>query len=59
MDIRSYAIDYIRNLTTSEKDRLRTMLSHGIVCGVGYAKKNNVDAILFNNELKSILEEKE
>lgn len=56
MDIRNYAIDYMRNLSSSEKDKLRTMLSHGIVCGTGFAKNNNIDVTLFNAELKSILE---
>lgn len=49
-------INYIKSLTSFEKEKLKVMLKHNIVCGSGFAKFHNLDIVKFNNELKLILE---
>ena len=51
MEIKQTAISYIKNMTINEKQKLKTMLIHNVSCG-------RVDPIMFNAELKSILEGK-
>ena len=58
MDIKQVAINYIRNMNSSEKQKLKTMLSHNVSCGKDYAIKNGIDPNLFSNELKNTLEGK-
>lgn len=55
MNVRECAINYLRTLSTQDKERVKKMMGHRVICGFGYAKKNNVDPILFNDELKSLL----
>ena len=57
MDTRKVIVDYIKAFDTKDKERLKVMLSHGIVCGAGFANEHGIDVTLFNKELKSILEE--
>ena len=52
-------VEYIKGFDSKDKKRLKVMLSHGIVCGAGFANEHGIDVKLFNNELKSILEEEE
>lgn len=59
MDIRKVIVDYIKPFDSKDKERLKTMLSHGIICGAGFANEHNVDVVFFNSELKKILEENE
>lgn len=56
MEAKITAINYIKTLNSTEKQKLKTMLSHKVQCGRDFAIKNNVDPVVFNNELKSILE---
>lgn len=57
MEIRKVVVDYIKTMNTKDKERLKVMLSHGIVCGAGFANERGIDVTFFNNELKSVLEE--
>ena len=57
MDVRKIVVDYIKTLDRKDKDRLKVMLSHGIVCGAGFANERGIDVAFFNNELRNVLEE--
>ena len=57
MDFRSIVVDYIKTFDKKDKERLKVMLSHGIVCGAGFANERGIDVAFFNNELKAVLEE--
>lgn len=56
MNTRKMAVDYIKNLTTDERGKMKVMLSHNVSCGRDFAIQNGIDPIMFNAELKSILE---
>lgn len=58
MDTRSVAIAYIKTLTPGEREHVRDMLSHGIICGADYARMNGVDPATMTQELKRIFEVK-
>ena len=58
MEIKQTAISYIKNMTVNEKQKLKTMLMHNVSCGRDFAIQNGVDPIMFNAELKNILEGK-
>lgn len=55
MDIRKIVVDYIKTLDANDKKKMKVMLSHGVLCGKGFASERGVDLISFNNELKTIL----
>lgn len=55
MDIREHAISYIKTLSYEDKIKMKTMLEHNIMCCLGYSKAHNLDPVLLNQELKSIL----
>lgn len=57
MEVRKVVVDYIKTMNVKDKERLRVMLSHGIVCGAGFANERGIDVAIFNKELKSVLEE--
>lgn len=48
------AIQYIKSLTQLERNRLKNMLSNGILCCAGIAKDLNIDVNDFNAELRRI-----
>lgn len=48
-------VSFIKTLSPSEKEGMRTMMRHGILCGMGYAKANGIDPVLFNEELMAVL----
>ena len=52
--MREMAINYIRNLKPIEKENMKTMLYHGVVCGKDYAQLNGIDPEQLTNELKLI-----
>lgn len=54
METRAAAISYIKSLTESDKERIKTMLSHGIMCGADYARQHNIEPALFSQELKLV-----
>lgn len=54
METRVAAIDYLKTLTKDEKERVKTMLSHGVICGADYARQNGLDPQLFTEELKLV-----
>ena len=55
MNIREHAINYIKTLSFEDRNKMKTMLEHNVICCFGYAKAHNLDPVLFNQELKSIL----
>ena len=56
MEIRQVAISYIKTLSNSEKEKLKTMLAHDVSCGKDFAIQNGIEPAIFNKELKNILE---
>lgn len=54
METRIVAINYIKSLSESDKEKVKSMLSHGIICGADFARQNGLDPQLFSNELKSV-----
>lgn len=56
MEARQAAINYVKSMTTNERQKLKAMLSHGILCGKDCAVQNEVNPVVFNAELKAILE---
>lgn len=58
MEIKQVAINFIKSLSNSEKEKLKIMLSHGISCGTDYAKRHEIEPYRFNEELKNIFEGK-
>lgn len=58
MGMREIAIGFIKNLSVYDKEKIKEMINHGVVCGLGFAKKNNVEPSALNEELKSIFKEK-
>ena len=56
MDTRTVAINYIKTLTPAEREHVRDMLSHSIICGADYARMNGVDPAAMTQELKRIFE---
>lgn len=55
MDVRQCVTNYIKTLDSKDKERIKAMISHNVVCGYGYAKANDVDVSLFNEELRKVL----
>ena len=58
MDTRSVAIAYIKTLTPGEREHVRDMLSHGIICGADYARMNGIAPTEMSRELRQIFEVK-
>lgn len=56
METRNYVIKFIKSLTPEERTLVKTMLKHNIVCCRGYAIANNLDPVVFNAELKAMLQ---
>ena len=54
LSMREIAINYIRNVKPIEKENMKTMLYHGVVCGKDYAQLNGIDPEQLTNELKLI-----
>lgn len=54
MEVRQVAINFIKMLNKTEKDNLKIMLNHGVICGTDYAKQNEIQPAKFTEELKSI-----
>ena len=54
METRIAAINYIKSLSLKDKEKIKSMLSKGIICGADFARQNGLDPQLFSNELKSV-----
>lgn len=54
MDVRQIAIDFLKSLTAAQRDRVREMLGHGIVCGADFARENCIEPAQLSEELKLI-----
>lgn len=54
MEMRNIAILFIKSLNKNQKENLKRMLSHDVMCGIDFARKHGVNPVLFNNELKDI-----
>lgn len=55
MDIKECVINYIKSLSSEDRKKVKTMLDHDIICCLGYSREHNIDPVLFNQELKSVL----
>lgn len=53
--MRDEAIKFIKGLSNKEKNKLRIMLEHNIICCFGISKDLNFDVEEFNAELRRIL----
>lgn len=53
-NIRELAINFLKKFSFSERESLKNMVNHGIICGYDYAQQNRVSPMLFNEELKLI-----
>lgn len=51
-EIRQIAINFIKTLSSDDKEKIKIMMNHGIICGSGYAIKNDIEPIQLNEELK-------
>lgn len=52
------AIKFIKTLSSIDKEKIKTMLGHGIICGADYARQNGIDPIVFSEELRLVFEGK-
>lgn len=55
-DIRVIAVNFIKKLKDTEKEKLKVMLNHGIVCGADFARENEIEPYQLTHELKLIFE---
>ena len=42
-EIRQIAINFIKTLSLADKEKIKTMMNHGIICGSGYAIENGTE----------------
>ena len=54
METRVAAIEFIKSLSEHDKEEMRKMISHGVMCGADFARMNGIDPFLFNEELKLV-----
>lgn len=54
METRVAAINYIKSLSETDKEKVKSMLSHGIVCGADYARQQGIDPLLLADELRLV-----
>jgi len=54
METRVAAIDFIKSLSKTDKEKIKTMLEHGIICGADYARQCGLNPQLFSDELKEV-----
>lgn len=54
MDIREQIVKYIKNLSNQDREKLKTMVKHNIICGSGVAEKLGISVEDLNGELKEI-----
>ncbi len=55
MEMRNIAIAYIKQLSSiKEKERLKSMVEHGVICGSDFARKHDITPEQLTNELKLI-----
>ena len=58
METRAAAINFIKSLSESDKERIKSMLSHGIICGADFARQNEIEPAVFSEELRLVFEGK-
>ena len=54
MNVREAVVSYLKTLSESERKTLANMVKNGIICCHDYAKRNNITAEMFTNELKLV-----
>ena len=54
METRAAAINFIKSLSESDKERVKSMLSHGIICGADFARQNEIKPAVFSEELRLV-----
>lgn len=53
-NIRTTAVQYLKSISEIDRKNLETMLTNGIKCCIGYAKRNKISPDVFNQELINI-----
>lgn len=56
MDIREQIVKYIKSLSIKDREKLKSMIEHNIICGSGIAEKLGISTEDLNGELKKIFE---
>ena len=54
MGIRDHIVKYIKGLSIQDREKLKSMIEHDIVCGSGIAEKLGISVEDLNGELKKI-----
>jgi len=54
MKPREIAVAYIKSLNIIERNHLKTMLDHGIICGTDWAISHEIEPKQLTDELKKI-----
>ena len=54
MEVRQIAINFIKTLSPTDREKLKTMINHGITCGTDYARQNEIEPLQLTEELKLI-----
>jgi hypothetical protein len=52
--IRELAIEFLKKFSFTDRETIKNMVNHGIICGYDYAQQNRVSPKLFSEELKLI-----
>lgn len=55
--VRQIAVNFIKSIPESDREKMFTMIKKGITVGIDYAKQNNITAEQLTNELKNIIKE--
>ena len=56
MEVRQAVINFIKTLSNNEKSKIKEMLNHGIIVGADFARMSEVDPMIFNEDLRRVLE---
>lgn len=54
METRVAAINYIKTLSENDRQKVKEMLSRGIICGADWARQNGINPMLFSDELRLV-----
>lgn len=58
METRVAAINYLKSRSEKDREKIKVMLEHGIICGADFARQNGLDPQLFSDELKLVFKGK-
>ena len=54
MEMREAAVVFLRTLSEDDRQRIKNMLLHGIVCGADFARENELNPMQFADELRLV-----